>query len=58
VDCGSREAIEKLVPESEAHWGALAERALEIYREQPGDFATRVQDLLENNKLQAANQSS
>ena len=57
VACGSREAIDKLVPESEAHWGALAERALEIYREQPGDFATRVQDLLENNKLEVADAS-
>ncbi len=48
---GRREAIEELVPASEAHWDAMANRALELYRKDPDDFAAPLQALFEINRL-------
>ncbi len=48
---GRREAIEELVPASEAHWDAMANRALELYRNDPDDFAAPLQALFEINRL-------
>ena len=48
---GRRSAIEALVPTSENHWSTLAGRILDIYRSYPDDFSTRLQTLVEDNKL-------
>lgn len=52
VTRGGREAIEEMVPASEAHWDALADRALEIYRKDPGAFAATLKALFESRKFQ------
>jgi hypothetical protein len=51
VASGSRQALEQLLPASEAHWSALADQALDLYRKHPDDLATPMQALLEGNKL-------
>ena len=49
--CGSREAIEDLVPASQAHWNKLADRMLENYRSSPDEFAEGLQALVESNRF-------
>jgi hypothetical protein len=51
VTRGGRDAIEELVPMSETHWFELAKQMLDIYRNNPDDFANRLQILVENNKF-------
>ena len=47
---GQRGSIEALIPASERHWSALAERMLELYRAGPDDFVEQLQTLIENNR--------
>jgi hypothetical protein len=51
VRLGTRGAIEQLIAQSERHWNALAGQMLDIYRAHPDDFASRLQTLIENNRL-------
>jgi len=51
VIAGKRAVIEELVPASEAHWTALANELLDIYREYPDDCASRLQTLIESKKF-------
>jgi len=51
VTGGEREAMGELVPASKAHWEALANQALDIYRKNPDDLADRLQSLIENNRF-------
>jgi hypothetical protein len=48
---GKRSVIEDLMPASEAHWSALANEMLDIYRKYPDDCAGRLQILVENKKF-------
>jgi hypothetical protein len=48
---GKREVIEELVPASKAHWRALSNQILDIYRKNPDEYANRLQTLVENNKF-------
>lgn len=48
---GRRDAIEALVPASEAHWEELARQVLELYRADADDFAGRLQALIEGSAL-------
>jgi hypothetical protein len=48
---GRREVIEALVPASKNHWEALANQVLDIYRNNPDDYAVRLQALVENNRF-------
>jgi len=51
VTGGKREVIEELVPASKAHWDALSNQMLDIYRKDPDDYANQLQTLVENNKF-------
>ncbi|MGB5327360.1 MAG: Sfum_1244 family protein, partial [Gammaproteobacteria bacterium] len=51
VTGGQREVIEELVAASKAHWDALSNQILDIYRNNPDDYANQLQVLIENNKL-------
>jgi hypothetical protein len=51
VTGGRREVIEELVAASKAHWDALSNQILDIYRNNPDDYANQLQVLIENNKL-------
>jgi len=51
LEQGRREGIAALLPVSEAHWDDLALRMLALYREKPGNFAARLQDLVESRFL-------
>jgi len=51
VSQGERYAIEELVPVSETHWNALANKMLDIYRNSPDDYANQIQTLVEDNKF-------
>jgi hypothetical protein len=51
VVTGKRSVIEELVPASKSHWAALASQVLDVYRDYPDDYASRLQTLVENNKF-------
>jgi hypothetical protein len=51
VTRGRREVIGELVAASKAHWNALANQILDIYRKNPDDYANRLQALVENNRF-------
>jgi hypothetical protein len=51
IIAGKRGVIEELVPVSEAHWAALANEMLDIYRKYPDDCAGRLQALVEAKKF-------
>ena len=47
---GRRAEFDHVVSTSESHWRKLAQEMLAIYREFPGDYAERLQTLIENNR--------
>ncbi|MDJ0778193.1 MAG: hypothetical protein QNJ85_10040 [Gammaproteobacteria bacterium] len=48
---GRRAALEELLPSSTAHWQALAQQVLEVYRRDPASSAAAIGELIENSKL-------
>lgn len=52
AETGERGAIAELARRSEAHWQALAEQALELFRKHPRDMAGRLQTLVENSRFE------
>ncbi len=48
---GKRHAIEDLLPARAAHWQALAQQALQRYREDPSASAREIGELIENSKF-------
>jgi len=51
VTQGQRSAIEELLPASKAHWDALANQMLELYRTNPDDLSDRLKALVEQSKF-------
>ncbi|TNF88884.1 MAG: hypothetical protein JSU67_07440 [Gammaproteobacteria bacterium] len=48
---GKRETIDELLTASKNHWSGLAEQMLDVYRDNPDNFAKRLQVLVEASKL-------
>ncbi len=51
TDSGRRQPIEELLPASTAHWQSLAQRVLEAFRDNPGDSAAAIGDLIEADRF-------